>query len=38
MRKKWIAIVATVVLGVTIYGSYHAYGVYEQDKRIESDF
>lgn len=37
MRKKWIAIVATMVLGVTIYGSYHAYGGYEQDKRIESD-
>ena len=26
MRKTWIAIVATVVLGVTIYGGYHAYG------------
>lgn len=25
VRKTWIAIVATVVLGVAIYGGYHAY-------------
>ena len=37
MRKTWIAIVATVVLGVTIYGGYHAYGAYEQSKQLESD-
>ena len=37
MRKTWITIVATVVLGVTIYGGYHAYGAYEQNKQLESD-
>ena len=37
MRKTWITIVATVVLGVTIYGGYHAYGAYEQSKQLESD-
>ena len=37
LRKAWIAIVATVVLGVTIYGGYHAYGAYEQSKQLESD-
>lgn len=37
MRKTWTAIVATVILGVAIYGGYYAYGAYEHNKQLASD-